>query len=93
VTRLPDGEPGERANWVLTQTPHFLDDPTLDVVDVGGKPMAGLQEAGALGRDVFARVFSSYVSAPPSDPDFGDDGCEAGSPTKCSAPMVERVVG
>jgi hypothetical protein len=30
VTRVPDGEPGDRANWVLTQTPAFLDDPTLD---------------------------------------------------------------
>ncbi|MBX5487265.1 MAG: hypothetical protein DIU75_018605 [Mycolicibacterium hassiacum] len=33
VTRVPDGEPGERANWVLTQAPHFLENPTLDVVD------------------------------------------------------------
>jgi hypothetical protein len=33
VTRVPDGEPGDRANWVLTQAAHFLDNPTLDVVD------------------------------------------------------------
>lgn len=33
VTRVPDGEPGDRANWVLTQAGHFLDNPTLDVVD------------------------------------------------------------
>jgi hypothetical protein len=32
VTRVPDGEPGNRANWVLTQTPHFLANPTLDVL-------------------------------------------------------------
>jgi len=51
VTRVPDGEPGERANWVLTQTPHFLDNPTLDVVDVGGKPLARLR-AGTTGADV-----------------------------------------
>ncbi|KUI27276.1 hypothetical protein AU196_01745 [Mycobacterium sp. IS-1742] len=33
VTRVPDGEPGDRANWVLTQAGHFLDNPTLDVAD------------------------------------------------------------
>jgi hypothetical protein len=43
VTRVPDGEPGERANWVLTQTPHFLDNPTLDVVDVDGRRLARLR--------------------------------------------------
>ena len=33
VTRVPDGEPGNRANWVLTQSDLFLHNPTLDVVD------------------------------------------------------------
>lgn len=33
VTRVPDGEPGDRANWVLTQSELFLQNPTLDVVD------------------------------------------------------------
>jgi len=33
VTRVPDGEPGDRANWVLTQADVFLKNPTLDVVD------------------------------------------------------------
>jgi methionine synthase II (cobalamin-independent) len=33
VTRVPDGEPGDRANWVLVHSAHFLDNPTLDVVD------------------------------------------------------------
>jgi hypothetical protein len=33
VRRVPDGEPGNRANWVLTQADHFLRNPTLDVVD------------------------------------------------------------
>lgn len=33
VTRVPDGEPGVRANWVLTQAKHFLDNPTLDAAD------------------------------------------------------------
>ena len=29
VTRVPDGEPGDRANWVLTQTPAFPRQPDL----------------------------------------------------------------
>jgi len=33
TTRVPDGEPGDRANWVLTQAEHFLQNPSLDVVD------------------------------------------------------------
>ncbi|MDL9935238.1 hypothetical protein QSJ18_00620 [Gordonia sp. ABSL1-1] len=33
VVRVPDGEPGPRANWVLTQADHFLANATLDVVD------------------------------------------------------------
>ncbi len=33
VTRVSDGEPGDRANWVLTQADHFLANPSLDVVD------------------------------------------------------------
>ncbi|MBJ7339236.1 hypothetical protein [Mycolicibacterium sp.] len=31
VTRVPDGEPGDRANWVLVHSAHFLSNPTLDV--------------------------------------------------------------
>lgn len=33
VKRVSDGEPGDRANWVLTQANHFLDNSTLDVVN------------------------------------------------------------
>lgn len=32
VTRVPDGEPGERANWVLTQRRHFFENPAFEVV-------------------------------------------------------------
>ena len=42
VTRVPDGEPGERANWVLTQAKHFLENPTLDVVDGRARVRAGV---------------------------------------------------
>jgi methionine synthase II (cobalamin-independent) len=41
VTRVPDGEPGDRANWVLVHSAHFLDNPTLDVVDGRAKVRAG----------------------------------------------------
>jgi len=41
VTRVPDGEPGDRANWVLTQAEHFLQNPTLDVVDTKARVRAG----------------------------------------------------
>jgi hypothetical protein len=41
VTRVPDGEPGDRANWVLTQANHFLDNSTLDVVDGRAKVRPG----------------------------------------------------
>ncbi|AHC24719.1 MULTISPECIES: hypothetical protein [Mycobacteriaceae] len=33
VRRVPDGEPGDRANWVLVHSSHFLSNPTLDVID------------------------------------------------------------
>ena len=41
VTRVPDGEPGNRANWVLTQSDLFLHNPTLDVVDGRVQDAAG----------------------------------------------------
>ena len=31
VSRVPDGEPGDRANWVFTQADHFTKNPTLEV--------------------------------------------------------------
>jgi hypothetical protein len=56
VARVPDGEPGDRANWVLTQTPHFLDNPTLDVVEAGGQRRARLRP-GTTAADVRFPVF------------------------------------
>lgn len=41
VTRVPDGEPGDRANWVLTQSRHFLDNPTLEVIGEQARVRAG----------------------------------------------------
>jgi methionine synthase II (cobalamin-independent) len=43
VTRVPDGEPGDRANWVLVQADHFRANPTLDVVEGRARIRAGQQ--------------------------------------------------
>ena len=45
VTRVPDGEPGERANWVLTQAPLFLDNPTLERVGDRVRVRSGVEVA------------------------------------------------
>lgn len=37
VTRVPDGEPGERANWVITQADHFFKNPSLELVPGDGR--------------------------------------------------------
>ena len=55
VTRVPDGEPGDRANWVLTQTSDFLDNQTLDVVEVDGRRLARLLPGTSAEDVTFAR--------------------------------------
>ena len=42
--------------------------------------------------DVFARLFFTYISMPPSDPDFGDDAELRRFAHEVLTPMVERVV-
>jgi hypothetical protein len=56
VLRVPDGEPGDRANWVLTQTRHFLENPTLEVVDAGSRRLARLKP-GTTAADIEFPVF------------------------------------
>lgn len=41
--------------------------------------------------DVFARLFFTYISAPPSDPDFGDDAELRRFAHDVLTPMVERA--
>ena len=43
--------------------------------------------------DVFARLFFTYITMPPSDPDFGDDAELRRFAHKVLTPMVERAVG
>ncbi|MDQ2636920.1 MAG: TetR/AcrR family transcriptional regulator [Actinomycetota bacterium] len=43
--------------------------------------------------DVFARLFFTYISMPPVDPDFGDDAQLRRFAHEVLTPMVERAVG
>jgi AcrR family transcriptional regulator len=43
--------------------------------------------------DVFARLFFTYISLPPTDPDFGDDAELRRFAHEVLTPMVERAVG
>ena len=43
--------------------------------------------------DVFARLFFTYISVPPTDPDFGDDAELRRFAHEVLTPMVERAVG
>jgi AcrR family transcriptional regulator len=43
--------------------------------------------------DVFARLFFTYISMPPNDPDFGDDVELRRFAREVLTPMVERAVG
>jgi TetR/AcrR family transcriptional repressor of uid operon len=42
--------------------------------------------------DVFARLFFTYISMPPADPDFSDDGELRRFAQRVLAPMVQRAV-
>jgi TetR/AcrR family transcriptional regulator, repressor for uid operon len=43
--------------------------------------------------DVFSRLFFTYISMPPTDPDFGDDAELRRFAHEVLTPMVERAVG
>jgi hypothetical protein len=43
--------------------------------------------------DIFARLFFTYISTPPTDPDFGDDAELRRFAHEVLTPMVERAVG
>ena len=43
--------------------------------------------------DVFARLFFTYITMPPNDPDFGDDAELRRFAHQVLTPMVERAVG
>ena len=65
VTRVPDGEPGDRANWVLTQADHFLKNSTLEVVDNRAKVRPGATVSfGALDyHSIAAESYAEFKNA------------------------------
>ena len=65
VTRVSDGEPGDRANWVLTQADHFLKNPTLDVVDGRARVRPGTAASFGLVdyHTVAAESYAQFVAA------------------------------
>ena len=56
--------------------------------DASGKPPQKVRWVA----DVFARLFFTYISMPPTDPDFGDDSELRRFAHEVLTPMVERVV-
>jgi TetR/AcrR family transcriptional regulator, repressor for uid operon len=56
--------------------------------DAPGKPPQKVRWVA----DVFARLFFTYTSMPPTDPDFGDDSELRRFAHEVLTPMVERVV-
>lgn len=58
----------------------------------GGEPGTPSQQVRWV-ADVFARLFFTYISMPPSDPDFGDDAELRRFAHEVLTPMVVRVVG
>jgi TetR/AcrR family transcriptional regulator, repressor for uid operon len=56
--------------------------------DAEGKPPQKVRWVA----DVFARLFFTYTSMPPTDPDFGDDSELRRFAHEVLTPMVERVV-
>jgi TetR/AcrR family transcriptional regulator, repressor for uid operon len=58
----------------------------------GDEPGAPQQQVRWV-ADVFARLFFTYISMPPTDPDFGDDAELRRFAREVLTPMVERAVG
>ncbi|MDT5090713.1 MAG: hypothetical protein QOH60_76 [Mycobacterium sp.] len=77
-------------------------DESAELLEMGKAFIANYIHGETLGRpsqqvrwvaDVFARLFFTYISSPPSDPDFGDDAELRRFAHEVLTPMVERAVG
>jgi len=75
---------------------------SAELVTMGSAFIANYIHREAAGRpsqrvrwvaDVFARLFFSYLSMPPTEPDFGDDAELRRFAHEVLTPMVERAVG
>ena len=93
-----------RKHPILRRAAHAEPAPIADSVELltmGSAFIANYIHGGAPGSpsqqvrwvaDVFARLFFTYISMPPSDPDFGDDAELRRFAHEVLTPMVERVV-
>jgi AcrR family transcriptional regulator len=93
-----------RKHPILRRAAHAEPAPIADSVELltmGSAFIANYIHGGAPGSpsqqvrwvaDVFARLFFTYISIPPSDPDFGDDAELRRFAHEVLTPMVERVV-
>jgi len=59
---------------------------------IHGEPLGSPSQQVRWVADVFARLFFTYISMPPSDPDFADDAELRRFAHEVLTPMVERVV-
>jgi len=60
VRRVPDGEPGDRANWVLTQSAHFFENPAFEPAPPApdiNRPLVRIKD-GSVGRSIDFRPFA-----------------------------------
>jgi TetR/AcrR family transcriptional regulator, repressor for uid operon len=89
LKRVGNAEPARVTEWV-------------ELLDMGSAFIANYIHGDAPGgptqrvrwvADVFARLFFTYIAAPPSDPDFGDDADLRRFAREVLTPMVERAVG
>lgn len=88
VRRVGTAEPAVIGDWT-------------ELLDMGAAFIANYIHGDAEGApdrrvrwvaDVFARLFFTYISAPPSDPDFDDDGDLRQFAADVLTPMVQRAV-
>jgi len=94
----------EREHPILRRASHAEPEPIADSVELltmGSAFIANYIHGEAPGSpsqqvrwvaDVFARLFFTYISMPPSDPDFADDAELRRFAHEVLTPMVERVV-
>lgn len=89
VRRVGTAEPAAIGEWA-------------ELMDMGAAFIANYIHGDAEGlpgqqvrwvADVFARLFFTYISSPPSDPDFSDDEELRQFAHQVLTPMVERAVG
>ena len=75
---------------------------SVELLKMGSAFIANYIHGGAIGTpsqqvrwvaDMFARLFFTYISMPPTEPDFGNDAELRRFAHEVLTPMVERVVG